>query len=385
MVVRVTNVPNPAAGHDWTFTIPGQWNVELLAVTATLVTTANPASAPDASGNSRPLTYTNNVGVTYGVTGPFAGTPNHAVNQSNAARGLGTAIGTRAASTDWNTATISVGGFVKFTSALTEAMWEANQIIGGQQQGWRFDTDNSNPPKMELSAFHIGTIFLSNGVSVGAWHLVGCTYDGVTLTYYVDGAAAGSSAATFTVAAIAEPMAIGGRSDLQVNAELIGSMAGWFVNANVLAAGRWSTYYTDATTVGAAQYKADVLADAPLALWMMDDLQTQTSRTSTLTITDGTQQVGNYPGGTITGSAPSFQWTWSAQGSSLAQSPGAQVNLVAIPDLILPPGYTVGTRTLDLVSTDQWSNINVWFEDGTGPGGQPPAGNLAYTNVRIMG
>jgi hypothetical protein len=388
MTLRTVAVPAPAVGQDWRYIIPGQYVEDVVAVTATLVTLQKPTTAPDASGNGRPLTYTNNAFTTYSQTGPFAGSPNLAVNQSNGASGLATQIGTRAPSTDWNLATLSVGGFIKCNGTAQGEMWTADNTLGFVHHGWRFDIDASGGDNRLILQWKAGGAALNLGTVAAGWHLVGVTYDGANVRGYIDGVLQATVPAAASVDAVSEPMGLGGYGDNTNNFPFKGSMAGWFVNAGVLSAARWLAYYTAATGSGSAAYKAAVLADSPMALWLLDDAITSPSRNATLEITDGTNLVGVYPGGTLTGSAPAFTWTWSVDLPSGTQGPNAQVTTVAIPRLVLPAGYTIGTRTADLAPTDQWSGITVWWDDtvmDTAPDLNPyvyaPGATLVYQQI----
>ena len=390
MALYVQSVPNPAVGADWKFTVPGQYIFDIVAITAQLATTANPTVGTDSSSNGRDVTFTNNAFTTYGTAGPFAGSPSLAVTQAAGAHGTGTQIATRAASTDWNLATFSIGCWVKLSANAQGVLWEADSIQSSQHQGLVFGSLAGTPNQAFLQWKNGVTKTQTGTFTANAWHLIGCTYDGTTLIFYVDGAASGSSAQTITVGAFSEPMKLGGAGGVQGNMELEGAMAGCFVNSTALAAGRWSTYFTDATTVSAAQYKTDVLADSPLALWLMDQTQSQNTRQADLVITDGTNTILDVPTGftVIAGTSP-ITFSWQTNLNSSAQIPNGATT-VAIPPLILPAGYTIGTRTLDIQATDQWSNINIWWNsdinDGTGGVDQfvyPPGAFLTYQQVGV--
>ena len=55
-------------------------------------------------------------------------------------------------------------------------------------------------------------------------------------------------------------------------------------------------------------------------------------------------------------------YTWVMGPNVNRQSPGGASNVVGLPQLILPAGYTVGTVTPAIGPYDQWSRITVQWD-----------------------
>ncbi len=96
----------------------------------------------------------------------------------------------------------------------------------------------------------------------------------------------------------------------------------------------------------------------------LDETTTGPGRTPALEITDGTTTTVRIPDGFTAQTTPGpYQFTWLPTASSDTRDPSGTITTSAMPQLVLPGGYTVGTRTPDLQPADQWSNINVWWDD----------------------
>jgi hypothetical protein len=161
---------------------------------------------------------------------------------------------------------------------------------------------------------------------------------------------------------------------------MLGNLAGVGVWPSALTTAQIAAHA--AANSSAAAYQAAVLADSPQGLWMLNDTGNMGSRLATLEVTNGTTTIADFPGGAISNIAGSFTWTWASQAPGTFQSAGATVNLIQIPDLILPGGYTIGTVTPDLGLADSWTNVNIWWDDGTiGP---PGTGDFVYEGVLLL-
>jgi hypothetical protein len=389
MTLRTQQVPNPAVGTDWAFTVPGQWVMKILGVSATLTTTANPVTATDSTGNGHNATYSGVAQESWGAVGPFGGSPNLAVAMANN-NATAQNVATIAADAAFNISNLTLEAWVWIaTGQLVSCRYLVKAFVDGSAhvQGYSLGDNGVVGARKLVLQYNGNTSQTSTGTfSRDAWHHVAVTSDGVNVIFYIDGVAAGTiaTAAAFNLAT--HTFAIGGPGEIGTATGLGGRMASGAVWGSALSGAQIAAHFAAAAT-SAAAYKAAVLADTPIALWMLDATVTQTSRTATLTITDGTHTVGTYPGGTITGSASAFTWSWLTQAQNGGQTPNAQVNLVAIPALVLPAGYTIGTRTLDLVGTDQWSNITIWWDDSLSdlPGSGGGYGPYAYQNVLLIG
>lgn len=89
-----------------------------------------------------------------------------------------------------------------------------------------------------------------------------------------------------------------------------------------------------------------------------------TGRTPSLVVSNGTDDVLVIPAGfqAVTTPGP-YGYAWQPGLNADTQSTDGTLTTVAIPTLIIPAGYTVGTQTFDLEATDQWSNIALWWDD----------------------
>jgi hypothetical protein len=68
------------------------------------------------------------------------------------------------------------------------------------------------------------------------------------------------------------------------------------------------------------------------------------------------------PGFPAAPSGSPFNYTWMTGLAAHSSVVSDTIITAAIPDLILPAGYTIGTFTPDIQPTDQWSNIVIWWD-----------------------
>jgi hypothetical protein len=361
MVLRVQPVPAPAAGRDWSYTVPGQYQMDVKAVQATLLTPANITTALDSSGNGLNLAVTDaSSRLTWAAPGPYGGgasnfalaaTESLTLAAASLKTGNSALLGTNPQSI---VALVNLGTFVD-TGWSTIAM---RQLAGTIQLALALLNNGHDPA--DLQGVFSGSFFtLANGLLPrNAWHQVGATVDGVDWRIYLDGVLK-ATVAGHQPAAATTPFfwCDSGFENVQ------NRIAAVAVFPATLTAGQMLAYV--AAQGSNAAYKAALLADAPAALWMLDDTGNMGSRKAVLEVTNGTTTVADFPGGSISGVNGSFTWTWGSQTPGITQSADATVNLIQIPDLILPGGYTIGTVTPDLGLADSWTNINIWWDDGT--------------------
>lgn len=363
MALYVVPVAQPAAGHDWQVTVPGQYLWDVVAVSATLGTGASGSKFVDSTATHNDLTVVGNQAhYTGGATGPYAGPPGD-FSIAGDGNNAGTSTYARGSSIAGYGA---VNMSVEFL-AQAAANGFNNQTICGLGHGagsppffvWLNQiTGTTYEPRIAVS----GTIRPGAGVAhtFGGWHHHAITYDGTKWNYYYDGVLAGSSAAAAggPGAVTDSPEMPGGSSNGIIN----GNVAGVAFYASTLAAGDIATHA--AALPSAAAYKSAVLASSPAGLWLLNDNGQGPSRVVDLVVTDGTHTLDDIPTGltTIANGGP-YVYSWQPTLNSSASTPDGTSVAVAIPKLVLPAGYTIGTRTLDLAGTDQWSNINVWWSD----------------------
>lgn len=390
MTLQTIAVTQPAAGHDWTYTVPGQWTIDLSSISARLVSATNPTTASDSSPNGNNATYNAAHPVTFGVTGPFGGGGGQAVRDLN--------INQAGA----NIATFANGGGALDTATFTaEALVKGNatgsvfsEIVAGRDTSgspgtvrWMLGCQPGFPYSLRAAASNADVFSLLTTFTANAWHHVAVTYDGAQWVGYVDGVASLAVAGHLpTLTTTNKPFGIGG--DTLSAQSFQGDMAAAAVFGSALSGAQIAAHYA-AVATSAAAYKTAVLTDSPLALWMLDEQVTHYQRTVILEITDGTNVVASFPGFTPTQQSSVFSWTWLVDGQATVQSVDQSTTVVSIPRLVLPAGYVIRSRTVDLAAADQWSNVTIWWDDtyqqsaaGTDPFVYPPG---AYLNIIPQG
>lgn len=368
MTLQVVTVPTPAAGTDWRYTVPAQWVLDVVAVQASLTTLANPTIAADSSGNGRDALYDNSADVQYGTDGPYTGGALDNAVQANLTNTGLRRIAQRAQDTAWDTATMTAEFWA----------WKA-AISAATDRALALDTNSGGTPLerwcLRGSSGGVNwSLILTNGLSVtqwtvpiGAvttWNHIAVTWDGANWNVYKDGVNIATPAGTGPVLANTNNfLGIGGRANPAppgINGWK-GRLAGCAIYGAALPAANIAAHA--AAFASNAAYKAAVLADTPLGLWMLDEVQVHGARQSVLEITDGTTALADYPGLANSSTGAAFTWCWTSNASSSVLSTDGTVNYVPIPDTVLPAGYTIGTNTPGLSSQDQWSNIKIWWDD----------------------
>jgi Concanavalin A-like lectin/glucanases superfamily len=379
MVLRVQPVPAPAAGRDWTYTIPGGFRFDLKAVQATLATPFATTTLADSSGNGLNLTIGGaGTHLNWARAGPYGGgTKNYALLGDQSGAGAGPQMFT-VGSALFNTANMSIDALVNLATGADnlDSQVAVRQAGSTVQAALDFQPNSHDPADLRGDAGNVFFSLATGFLPRGGWHHVAVTADGTNWYAYLDGVLKATVAGH-------QPPAGGGPQYFiaAANGAFRGSIAAVAVYGATLSGGQIAAHA--AATGSNAAYKAAVLADSPAGLWMLDDVGQMGSRLATLEITNGTTTIADYPGGAISNIAGSFTWTWASQAPGTAQSADATVNLVQIPDLILPAGYTVGTVTPDLGLADSWTNINIWWNDGQiGPVG--PQGPYVYEGVSLV-
>lgn len=146
-------------------------------------------SAADSSGNARHATYTSSP--TLGVTGLLSGDADKAVQL--AADNLNCVA---IASAAWmDVSTISVECLVKFTSAVDATNGDAivtRWMSGGFDWYVYRDTAGKFAAQLSNAAGATKTLVSSATLTTGTAYHVAMTYDGATMTLYVDGVSVGS-------------------------------------------------------------------------------------------------------------------------------------------------------------------------------------------------
>lgn len=366
MAIQVVHLPNPAAGAEWAYTIPGQYNVTLIGVQATLTVRSPPATAVDSSGNANNATYSGLANIVYGVVGPFGGGGGLAAQITAAVSRLYLASFANAGG-QLDLATYSVDALVNYTGTGNVNM---NEIFGirtsdiNHPADLRFLYGLSSTGGQRIANTNANVFTLTGvGIALNTWTHVGFSYDGAQWIGYKNGVAGTPVAGNVPGTVTLKPGNVGG--DQIANQDLVGKIAAVAYYSGALAAARFLAH-SNAVATSSAAYKAAVLADTPVALWMLDETYSTVARVVTLAIQNGAATVATFPTDTPIASPGTYNYSWQTLGPGAAQSSDGTTITVPIPSLTLPPGYVVGSNTPDIATTDQWSNVTVWFDDGTG-------------------
>lgn len=374
MTLYVERPPNPTAGVDWSYMVPGRYLERITGITATLTTVALPSTvALDASGNGHDGTYGGpGPGVLFGMyvgnglgsTGPISLVGNWSVE-------------------GWYQSVSSVPGlwdlmFIENTFATPDANVSINPANGSVQIEWNKVAGAGNRWFAFCAA---GTVPID--ANPHYWVL---TVVGNVPTFYLDGVAKATAVLVAGTAELAAnwnlwvpgpfgggphgpPMFVPGivAGDDAIESSISGGSTSvldeyaWYSHG--LTAGQVAAHYA-AGLVGIGAYTAAVLADAPFGYWHLDDVASGTGRTPGLFVTDGTDQVALIPDGFSAQTTPGpYFYSWLPTLAADTRDPTGTITTVAIPKLILPAGYSVGTRTPDIQPGDQWSDIAVWWND----------------------
>lgn len=361
MALYVERPLAPPPGVDWSYMIPGQYLERITGITATLTTPATlPTVMHDRSGNGNDGNYTYTPAVDPLSPGFFAG-----ANRVNWFEDGGA---------HFSYATTSAG-CCDITSAFSFDCW-----VQGDPTQSVFDPIFAfgGPIAIGIEIFSNGSIIFqySDGTFFqqrtcaagsfpfdGAAHHFGCSYSGVAMAIYVDGIAV----AGVTIGAGGTTPGLVTNPELGRQPITPGGLGQQFVGQpafyqSVLGAGTFAAHAAAGTSLAA--YSAAVLASSPVSYYDLDDETVIGGRTPGLVVTDGTSEVVLIPDGFTAQTTPGpYAYSWLPTLSSDTRDPTGTITSVAIPKLLLPAGYTVGTRTPDLTSGDQWSDISVWWDD----------------------
>lgn len=387
MAVRVITIGAPAAGHDWQFTVPGQWYPYLYGVTATMNSAGPLTTLADETGNGHTLTVLGDGAYIFPAAGPYAGGANNgSVSHPWGNTGLNHQFANTAMALAFGPANLTVDGWWKAFQPTGGAsntgdfwgLFNGATCVSGASEG----TNTNSPFDMGISTAATFNIVISGFSAYNVWHHVAWTWDGANWHIYRDGALVTTTALSpYAGSGVTMQFCVPGDRAL---GRWDGSCAGVGFYTSALAAANIANHA--AANSSASAYKTAVLADTPLAYWGLNALPTGPSRTVTLFVTDGTKTVAQFPASFPSTANQSFTWSWQALGPGAQSSTDGQINSVPIPELAIAAGYQIGVKTLDLAGTDQWSNINIWFDDGTGPsgGGGGPGIGSGYINALLV-
>lgn len=378
MTLYVANVDDPPRGQDWQYVVPGQYLEDLVSVTARLQTAVGPTNTvcADSSGNAQDGTYQG--AVVQGEPGLIDGD-------------AAVFFGPEAPPTDAYASLPAT--HVDPTGDMACVWWQEFGVNGswtyspfdygfliGVAVGGSFDLNRGGVNETNVPYVHPGPFT--------GRQMVGMEWDAANWFVYVNGALVATGPwvpAVFAPPVAAAPI-IGSGDATAVGfvANTITDEAAFF-NAKIGPANMAALYALGAA--GFAAYSTGVLALGPQSYYHLDDALAPTiGRTPALVITDGQREVGAYVPSVVPAPvAAAFDYSWIVGASNNAQTPDGTQTTVGVPRLILPAGYTVGTRTPDLDSFDQWSQVTIWWNDDAmtqaafeDPYEYPPGARLVY-------
>lgn len=363
MTLDVTTVPNPPAGQDWSVPVPGHQLWDVVGVVATLATTV-PVTLKDVSGNNNNGTYQTILagypqfpaGLVAGDTSVLTGS-----NRNSFTGAYGTVP----------------HGIITWTGNWTVEMWmycPAAQVnpqflwtVGGAPFNWEMycQVIQSGADYYIMLDDGQGRMHFSNLVAIttGAAHMFAVKLTAGVLSFFIDGVNIGvSGGGAYLNPPTAATVVQIGETPFTLAASGA-NLDEWAIYGTAVSDARIAAHYAAASTSFAA-YTAAVLADSPAGYWHLDNNGSATGRTPSLVITDGTHVVDQIGQGfTAVSTAGPYTYSWQPNVAANTVTPSGQNVSVAIPKLALPAGYVIETITPDLVATDQWSNIAVWWSD----------------------
>jgi hypothetical protein len=319
---------------------------------------------------------------TFGVTGPFGAGGGLAVDCTGYDSLSGGALGsTPNAGGTFDVATFSFEMIVNGANTgniIQNGMVIYDSALNRYRCGMQF---NRGINGLRGIASPSDTFSLGGLSAGGAWAHGAITYDGAQWIGYNNGVAntpVAGHAPTLTV--VNKPLWVmgDGTSVQGTNAKV--AAAAYF--SGVLSAAQVAAHQAAIATSSAA-YKTAVLADSPLAFWMLDSTYNTAARTTALAVQNGAVTVAVFPTDVPVTSPGTFTYSWQTLGPGALQSVDGTLITVPIPTMQLPPGYTVGSNTADIVATDQWSNITLWYDDGTGTPGAS-GGEVPYLDALLV-
>lgn len=220
---------------------------------------ASGTSVADTSGNGR----TGFCDATRGVAGLLTGDPNFAVSND----GTLNRIGTRSDTTDLTA--FSIEAWVKQDSTNSGIRYVAGREDAGVSGIFRLMMNNRVPTVDIWSAAGTNATVTGTALTAGTTHHLAATYDGTTLTLYVDGVSVGTPSTTVSGALRTV------NTDFTVLASPSGSSRfGGTIDevahyTTALSGARVAAHYSAGIT--ASPYPGAVLADTPYLYWRLSE------------------------------------------------------------------------------------------------------------------
>lgn len=391
MALQVTTVPPPAAGADWQVAVPGQYVWEIRSIVATLAADTGCSVVPSGTaldtGSTVGGLYAGRVDLPAGAfdpgNGPFTielwmrATPASATVATDVcALGPGLPAGFQAVEF-----TPRVGALIGLGSGYPSSFTGLVQSQAGAGDEWVYYVVTVTGPS--------GTFTISENA--------------------VDLQSGPTGAYTFPAFSAS---VLGGRFEPAPTTFTSAEIAHVALYHSVLSFAQRAAHYA-AMCADASIYPAAVLADNPISYYECADAfgsltatdnsgngndgtiadspvfgvtgvtrgSGTSARNTALEVTDGTNVVLLAPALVGQTEPAAVTYTWYVAGS-LAE-PALFTVAVEIPQLIMPAGWTLGSRTSPIAPADQWSNITVWWNDEYS-GGNGVLTPYAYTSLLLL-
>lgn len=385
MTLRVTTLPNPAVGKDWSTLVPGNELWDVTGIVATLKTAvAGPPSFATVDAAILAVSPTGYYPLN-DAANPMTDHSGHGNNGTYDPDATGH---------------VTLGGAPIFAGATSAAITtgtpgyigKANMVAGLMAGDWWVAMS------YQRGADDTGRAYVFFETAVGNIGLIifGSTEAGDATSQAWRGTAVGSFEATFSPVipngavdcmTVVVYHAGTGVYDWYNNGVLVGSVAdsgaATVASPTIAHIGQYGD--TATRRFGPVAWGTGALTAAQVAA-MYPPTSGGTGRTPSLVVTDGThvlQTIGQ--GFAAPATAGPYAYSWQPGVSSNTATPAGTTISIAIPKLIVPAGYVLETVTPDLIGTDQWSNLAVWWStdimDALGevsPYAYPPGAFLEY-------
>lgn len=390
MVLHIVDVPNPPAGSDWVHTVPGKYLYNVTGVIGRLTTANIFPPLVDSSGNGLNLAIALVLGQDpnqiYGFPGAIPGDTairNYVAPGGRTGFAHATGMTPMTYAGDW-----SVECWVKAAGGTNGVGAYLAGGPGGISQAASIQSDGTMriirgfPDQYHTAA--------GAGLFDDQWHHYVWSFpfagavtfwrDGVqqptTVTTPVGSRTAGfgtNHSGAFPFGSYTAPIS---QDELAVYSH---ALTGAQVAAHYAARGNFATY------------SAAVLADTPAQYYHLDEANPAGGRQVTFLVTDGALATLHTPTGfptDPTGFGATYSWQPQLQASS--EDVTGHAFAVPLPALVLPAGYTLGSYTLDLQPTDQWSGVKIWWDDAYQTAQQAadsylyaPGAHLVYQQTKV--
>lgn len=391
MVLRVQPVPVDASG-EWLYRVPGQWTMDILAVTGSVnvhdgnlyaATIDGPASVLPAG---RPFSFE------WMASMPFAVFPGVPAPQMFAMRTNPPFTGANGLSSAWTAAQVFDMAAYTFSGALTpntaiNGTWPHVWCVTVRGDGTR----NVYRDGVNVISRPAAAVFIALAATAWEWGVsptaaipiqqgtFGGTLQNLS-TYGVEltparvaaHAAARASAAGYVAAVMADaPRAFYLLDEAQPTAVAIDSSGN----------GRNATYHANGHIAQVAGLygwgNAVELGTAVIPPHPVLSVQ----YTPALEVTDGTTAVIQCPFTTTLTTGNVRTLTWAAEQFGIIPGVPNVSATIGTPALHLPPGYTIGSRNIGQAALPVWTNVNLWWDDASADYALP----FDYENLLILG